>query len=592
MAIALDSSGTTKVTAGATSATLDITSAAVGATVYAGLFLGATQTSTTLTGWTSRVEADESTATHYAVYRRVKQSGDTTFTWSWVTSTHGVIEWASYTGGDQSTFDELAQAQLHTTGTSFATPSLTPNGAGRWSLAFTYARDTTSSADLPDGSTWTPDAALTERLDASTAAGSSPWISAELADSNGTVTVAAHSYTATCATAESHGAAILLFLIPASSAGVAGTVQPRATVPVPRRRPGRALWQRITGQAFAQVPAPAQQPKPAPRRIPARAVIRFTPVTTTNAVPPPPVSGTIQPRATVPVPRRRLSRGFWRGIAVPGVYGTAPAQQYRTPPRRALSRAVIRFTPVTTVNAPPAATVVNQWAGTFAQPAAFQATPPALQSLVVALTPAASVGGGTGTPSSGNWLFCICGWNQKGLTAATVGDADDIHSFWRPGDVTRSQWAVSPSAGNTRTSVWYTANLARQPGDVYAAPSGAMAGMACLVIEVAGLGPWDTVTGIAANYAAGATSLNLTLPAPSAASFVLAAVCGDSSAAGQAFAPATWTTLATVTASNGSDHTCDAVLTSAVLPSTSSSVSVNGTASSATDLAGVILSVQ
>ena len=242
---------------------------------------------------------------------------------------------------------------------------------------------------------------------------------------------------------------------------------------------------------------------------------------------------------------------------------------------------------------PTAVQIVNQWAGTFARPASLGPVPPALQSLVVALTPANSVGRGTGTPSSGNWLFCITGWNQGGgLPAVTAGDCDDVHSFWRPGNVTTSQWAVSPSAGATRTNVWYTANLARAPGDVFAAPSGVTAGMACLVIEVSGLGPWDVVTGIAAAYAAAATNLTLALPAPGNASFTLAAATGDLSTAGQSLAPAGWTTLATVTATDGSDHVCDTVLTSAVLPSTSTAVSVNATASSATDLSGVIIAVQ
>lgn len=236
--------------------------------------------------------------------------------------------------------------------------------------------------------------------------------------------------------------------------------------------------------------------------------------------------------------------------------------------------------------------VVNQWAVTFAQPSAFGTTPPALQSTVIALNGTTSVGGGSGVPAAGNWLFLICGWNQAGLAAATAGAADDIHSFWRPGNVDTSAWAVSSSAGKTRAAVWYTANLARQAGDVYAAPNGAMAGRACLVIEVNGLGPWDTVTGVAANYAAAATSVNLTLGAPAAASFALAAVCGDSTAAGQAFAPAGWTALHAVSASNGADHTCDAVLTSAFLPSTSGSVSVSGSASSAADLSAVIIEVQ
>src|SRR6185437_4002311 len=59
--------------------------------------------------------------------------------------------------------------------------------------------------------------------------------------------------------------------------------------------------------------------------------------------------------------------------------------------------------------------------------------------------------------------------------------------------------------------------------------------------------------------------------------------------AGQAFAPGGWTALHTVSASNGVDHTCDAVLTSAFLASNSGSLSVSASASSATDLSGVIV---
>ena len=237
--------------------------------------------------------------------------------------------------------------------------------------------------------------------------------------------------------------------------------------------------------------------------------------------------------------------------------------------------------------------VVNQWSATFSQPSAFGNTPPALQSAVVALTPANSAGPGTGYASQGNWLFALVGMNEQAAASGfTVGDADDIHSFWRCGDVTTSTWAVSASAALTRTSVWYTANTARQVNDVYIAPNGAMDAMSVLVIEVANLGPWDTVTGVYTNYAAAATSLNLALGAPSATSFMLAAVCGDNDSVSQALAPAGWTALHTVTATNGVDHTCDAVLTSAYLASNSGSISVNGTTGGASDLSGVIIGVQ
>ena len=46
---------------------------------------------------------------------------------------------------------------------------------------------------------------------------------------------------------------------------------------------------------------------------------------------------------------------------------------------------------------------------------------------------------------------------------------------------------------------------------------------------------------------------------------MLGAVCGDNNSVSQAFAPGGWTALPTVTATNGTNHVCDAVLTSAWL---------------------------
>lgn len=232
---------------------------------------------------------------------------------------------------------------------------------------------------------------------------------------------------------------------------------------------------------------------------------------------------------------------------------------------------------------PPA---VNQWAATFSQPSSFGTTPPALQSVVVPLTPASSVGGGTGIVTPGNWLFCITGSNQDTpLPAVTWGCADDIHSWWRP-------LAPSGAGGNTRCGIWYTPNLARQAGAVYVAPSGAASSFSVLVVEIAGIGPWDTVTGFYGAFANAATALSLSLPAPGPASFVIAGVCGDLTTAGQSFAPAGWHPLTAVTASNGTDHSCDAVLTAATLASTASPVSVTASSSSPCDLSGFILAVQ
>jgi len=241
----------------------------------------------------------------------------------------------------------------------------------------------------------------------------------------------------------------------------------------------------------------------------------------------------------------------------------------------------------------PAPAAVNQWAATFYQPSGFGTTPPALQSVVVPLDLAYSVGGGSGTATAGNWLFCLVGMNEQFTTSGyTIGVGDDIHSFWRPGNETTSTWAVSTATALTRASIWYTPNIARTVTNVYVAPDGPFDAITVLVVEIAGLGPWDTVTGINTSYAAAATSLGLALASPPAASFTIACVSGDNDTASQAFAPGGWTALSTVTSTNGVDHTCDSVLTSAFLPSTSMSISVSGTAGSAEDLSGVMLQVE
>jgi len=237
VAIAADSSGSTLIATSVTTANADITAAAAGAWCYALLALGVSQAgAVTWTGWTQVLEGDEGTATHYALYRRQKIAGDTTFAVTWGTATRGDIGWASFAGADGTTPDELAAATLHTaSGTAYPTPSLTPGGTGRWAATFTWSRSTTSANQTES---YTPDAALTERVDVND--GANPWVPLEVADSNGTVTAAAHSYTATMTTTgasalASHGGAILLFIVPAAAAAGA--------TPVPLVVPQAAVMQ-------------------------------------------------------------------------------------------------------------------------------------------------------------------------------------------------------------------------------------------------------------------------------------------------------------------------------------------------------------
>jgi hypothetical protein len=121
------------------------------------------------------------------------------------------------------------------------------------------------------------------------------------------------SFTYDVGTGNADWTAAIATIYAASSSGPSGTVQPRATVPVPRRQAARALWRGGQGQAFVAVPAPRQQYRTAPRRA--------------------------------------LARVLWRGgqgqafVAVP-----APRQQPAPAPRRKPARAYVRFTPVATVN--------------------------------------------------------------------------------------------------------------------------------------------------------------------------------------------------------------------------------------------------
>jgi hypothetical protein len=232
------------------------------------------------------------------------------------------------------------------------------------------------------------------------------------------------------------------------------------------------------------------------------------------------------------------------------------------------------------VSGSPDIVVANQWAWGEAQNPLFGASLPAGSSVVVPLTPAFSVGGGSGTPTPGNWLVVFAGWHCGPDSTVTVAVGDDTPGWWRP---------FQPSSpGISRTTCWYQPNILA-PTEVFCAPSGYVAGMGVLVIEVAGPGPWDAVTGQAVNYGAAVTSLAMSLGAPPAQAFTLAAVTGSSAAAGTAIAGSGWGALAAVTASNGSDLTGDAVLAAAFDPSVTGATSVTGTATSPEALSGFII---
>lgn len=237
--IQLDTAGLTEVTTAGTSATIDITNAANNSWVY--LWCAISTGSTTQTGvpsnasWTTlqstQTTAGTSGAT-YALYRRQKQSGDTTFSFTWPTNSgKGAFAWVSYTGLNNSTPDEQSAITQNdvTSRAAIPTPSATPSASGRWAVGF-FGQRSTTTGNRP--SSWTQDAALLEREEADNrAAVTSPWLGIDIEDSASAVTVASHSYTATSNQTESHDGSAIIFLIPAVTAAVPAPTLPNAFPP-------------------------------------------------------------------------------------------------------------------------------------------------------------------------------------------------------------------------------------------------------------------------------------------------------------------------------------------------------------------------
>ena len=214
MAIAADSSGSSTGNSVST-LTVDITSAAVGAQCYCFIFIGVNQGGNiTFTGWTQIAEGDEGTSTHSAFYRRLKQSGDTTFSPSWATAEGSSAVWRSYTGVDTTTPDQQGTFLTHTvSATTFITPSITPTTATTWAVGCAGARSTTSG-NQPESFTF--DAGIPNGTQTTNT--SNRWATAGISDSGAAVTQAAHSYTFTLNHAETHGGMMGVFLNPAAAA--------------------------------------------------------------------------------------------------------------------------------------------------------------------------------------------------------------------------------------------------------------------------------------------------------------------------------------------------------------------------------------
>ena len=208
----VDTSVSVAVTTNVATATIDITTAITGNWVY--LFVtvvGAVSVAPSCTGWTT-VGTD---SPNVRIFRRKKVGGDTTFTVNWTGASNAMLSWVSWNNLDPTTPDESCSItdQSGTSRTAVPTPSASPTTTGRYAVGYFSTR---ASVVGNKNITWTPDAALTEIVDANGSAGSvNSWVGHEIAWSVTAVTNASHSYTATHNLAETRDFSGILYLIPA-----------------------------------------------------------------------------------------------------------------------------------------------------------------------------------------------------------------------------------------------------------------------------------------------------------------------------------------------------------------------------------------
>lgn len=169
------------------------------------------------TGWTQLgVLATDSTSTIGVFWKQKVTPGETTTVFT-TQSGRGAWAWVAFPSLDRTapyqTFTAAANMlKKNTASTSVPTPSVTNALATAWAVAAHALRTSTVGNKVL---TFTPDAALVELQDANMSAStSSPWTAIELAMSPAAVTAAAHSYTATAAFSETHGAGVLLYVNP------------------------------------------------------------------------------------------------------------------------------------------------------------------------------------------------------------------------------------------------------------------------------------------------------------------------------------------------------------------------------------------
>ncbi len=196
--------------------------------------------------------------------------------------------------------------------------------------------------------------------------------------------------------------------------------------------------------------------------------------------------------------------------------------------------------------------------------------------------------GNSGT--AGHWMIAVWAVRQEpNGTPATAAVGDDAHNYWEP---LGPPAGTSSASGVTRCGIWVSRSP-RAAGTAFLSFTSPVASALFIVAEVAGLTPWESLSGIVTNFANAATALGtLSLASPGASAFALTACASDNSASTITLGGTGWTNL-TVAAPqgtspavvNGVDHTGDLEL-SAMWKTVSTAFAPVWAASPAADLSG------
>jgi len=327
----------------------------------------------------------------------------------------------------------------------------------------------------------------------------------------------------------------------------------------------------------AQVTAAGQQPAPS-----VRTPLQAAQVTAAGQQPSPVFAGGASlPAAQVTVAAPPATGSASVSIALPPAQAGAAA--FPPVPGAAVPLHAAQVAAAGHLLAPPASviTVAGTWSGTAAGTAGFFFPFPSARPVQVSVT-----------NTAGDWLFAIVSWRPTVTdSGVSVCVADDAHNWWEP---VGNPSTDSDAAGVVRTAVWAApaarvANTDTGVTVVQVAPTGPVLSLACRIVDMSGLLPWYQVAAIATNSANAATSLSVPGVTPPARALLFAAF-GSGDDTKTVTGPSGWTALGTVTATNGTDHTEDCVLTPA-WQVTSSPASASVTSSGSQDLAGVIAGV-